>query len=90
MLRNSLTITQKKIILVSMLKELDYLFCSNSVSKSWLNDKFEEVKLELTAFLGEEICWEVFVEGKQEVVSFSQKSTFVEDFLKVNDECGFI
>lgn len=90
MLRNPLTLTQKKTILVSMLKELDYLFCSDSVTKRFHNAYGEEVKIELTTSDGDEVAWEVFVAGRQEVVGFSQMEDFVEDFLKVNDECGFI
>lgn len=90
MLGHPTTITQKKLILVSMLKELDYLFCSDSVSKKWYNEYDEEVKIELTTSDGEEVAWEVFVDGRQEVVGFSQIEDFVEDFLKVNDERCFI
>lgn len=90
MLGHPTTILQKKLILTSMLKELDYLFCSTSVSKKWHNEYDEEVKIELTTSDGEEIEWEVFVDGRQEVTGFSQTEDFVEDFLKVNDEHCFI
>lgn len=90
MLKNTLTLTQKKTILVSMLKELDYLFCSDSVTKKFHNEYGDEVKIELETSDGEEVAWEVLVNGKQEVVAFSQMKDFVDDFLKVNEECGFI
>lgn len=85
-----LNLTQKKTILVSMLKELDYLFCSDSVTKRFHNENGDEVKIELTTSDGEEVAWEVIVAGKQEVVGFSQIEDFVEDFLKVNEEKDFI
>lgn len=73
-----------------MLKELDYLFCSDSVTKRFHNENGDEVKIELTTSDGEEVAWEVIVAGKQEIVGFSQIEDFVEDFLKVNEENDFI
>lgn len=86
-----LTITQKKLILASMLKELDFLFCSDIVTKRFTNEKGEEVKIELSSPSDdEEVVWEVFINGKQTMVGFSQTVDFIEDFLKVNDERCFI
>lgn len=90
MLGNPTTIMQKKLILTSMLKELDYLFCSDTVSKKWYNIYDEEVKIELSTDDGEEVAWEVLVDGIQEAMGFSQMEDFVEDFLKVNDEHCFL
>ena len=81
MLGNPRTIEQKKLILFSMLKELDYLFCSDCVSKKFLNESGEEVRIELTTLNDEEIIWEVRINGEQEVFCFSQKEDFVNDFL---------
>ena len=90
MLGNPRTIEQKKRILFSMLKELDYLFCSDCVSKKFLNEYGEEVRIELTTLNDEEIIWEVRINGEQEVFCFSQKEDFVNDFLKINDEHCYI
>lgn len=90
MLGNPRTIEQKKRILFSMLKELDYLFCSDCVSKKFLNEYGEEVRIELTTLNDEEIIWEVRINGEQEVFCFSQKEDFVNDFLKINDEHRYI
>ena len=90
MLGNPRTIEQKKRILFSMLKELDYLFCSDCVSKKFLNEYGEEVRIELTTLNDEEIIWEVRINGEQEVFCFSQKEDFVNDFLKINDEYCYI
>ena len=90
MLGNPRTIEQKKRILFSMLKELDYLFCSDCVSKKFLNEYGEEVRIELTTLNDEEIIWEVRINGEQEVFCFSQKENFVNDFLKINDEYCYI
>lgn len=86
MLGNPLTIEQKKLILVSMLKEADYLFCSDSVVKTFHNEYGQEVKIDITVVDETEIAWEVIIDGKQDVVCFSQKEDFVKDFLKINDE----
>lgn len=90
MLGNPRTIEQKKRILFCMLKELDYLFCSDCVSKKFLNEYGEEVRIELTTSDDNEIEWEVLINGKQDVVCFSQKEDFVNDFLKINDEHCYI
>ncbi len=90
MLGNPRTIEQKKRILFSMLKELDYLFCSDCVSKKFLNEYGEEVRIELTTPDDEKIEWEVIINGKQDVVCFSKKEDFVNDFLKINDEHCYI
>ena len=90
MLGNPRTIEQKKLILFSMLKELDYLFCSDCVSKKFHNEYGEEVRIELTTPDDEEIECRVLVNDKQDVVCFSQKEDFVNDFLKINDEHCYI
>ena len=90
MLGNPRTIEQKKRILFSMLKELDYLFCSDCVSKKFHNEYGEEVRITLTTLNDEEIVWEVYINGIQDVFCFSQKEDFVNDFLKINDEQCYI
>lgn len=90
MLGNPRTIEQKKRILFSMLKELDYLFCSDCVSKKFHNEYGEKVTLKLTTLNDEEIICEVLVNGELELFVFSKKEDFVEDFLKINDEHCYI
>lgn len=90
MLGNPTTIEQKKRILVSMLRELDYLFCSDCVSKNFKNEYGEEVRIELTTLNDEEIICEVSIDGEQDLVCFSLKEDFVEDFLKINDKRCYI
>lgn len=90
MLGNPRTIEQKKHILFSMLKELDYLFCSDCVSKKFLNEYGEELRITLTTLNDEEIVWEVRINGKQDFLYFSLKEDFVNDFLKINDERCYI
>lgn len=90
MLGNPRTIEQKKSILVSMLRELEYLFCSDCVSKKFHNEYGEEVRLELSTPDDEKIEWEVLIDGELDLVVSSKKEDFVEDFLKINDEKCYI
>lgn len=80
--KKALSVTQMTMILVSMLKELDYLFCSNEISKKLINDNGEEVIISLETCEDENtIPWEIIYKGKQEFVGFSDKDKFVSDCL---------
>lgn len=87
-----LTITQKKLILASMLKELEYLFCSDEVTKRFKRENGETVTITLEhgTFDDEDVYWEVYIEDNQVAVGVSQRKDFVEDFLKCNDEGCYI
>lgn len=76
--KKPLSVTQMTMILVSMLKELDYLFCSNEISKKLHNEDGEEFIISLECCEDENtIPWELIHQGKQEVVCFSDKDKFV-------------
>lgn len=74
------TVTEMTFILVSMLREFEYLFCSNEISKTLHNKDGEEVKISLEAGEDENtIPWEIIYRGKQEFVGFSDKDKFVSE-----------
>lgn len=87
----TLTITQKRLILASMLKELEYLFCSDEITKRFTNEDGETVTISLEhgAFDDEDVYWEVYIEDTQVAIGVSQRQDFIEDFLKCNEDGCF-